>query len=259
MVSSHHLAKEDIPAIPPEVTGEELDRDALRALGGLERDYADRIARHLVMCARLLDTDPELAYRHARTAADRAGRVGVVRESAGIAAYATGRYAEAARELRTYQRLSGTRDYLPVIADCERGLGRPERAVDIATSAEAKALQGDDAVEMAIVLAGARGDLGQHAAALAVLSRAARLPHSDAASQRLSLARDRVEALAAGMDPEEADWMEEPEDREAALDASPPDDATLFDAEEGSWCGRQELGGSGLVRGNPALKGVSVP
>ncbi|MDR1295050.1 MAG: hypothetical protein LBK59_08880 [Bifidobacteriaceae bacterium] len=238
MIPAHHLSKEDIPEIPPEVTGEDLDRRVRAALGSLEPDYADRVARHLVMCARLLDSDPELAYRHARTAADRAGRIDVVREAAGIAAYATGRYAEAIRELRTYVRLSGDTDCLPVIADCERGLGRPERAIDIAGSAEAKRLEGDPRTEMAIVLAGARADLGEHAAGLAVLSRAGRLAETSDGAERVALARERIEALATGVDREQADWMEQDApgaEGEGSDEAYEMDGVTLFDAEEGSW------------------------
>jgi hypothetical protein len=236
MVSASHLAREDIPDLPPEVSGEDLDRDTLAALKGLEPDYADRVARHLVMCGRLLDTDPELAYRHARTAADRAGRVDVVRESAGVAAYVTGRYAEAIRELRAYQRLSGTDDYLPVIADSERGLGRPERAIDIAVSPSGKRLTGDSAIEMAIVLAAARADLGDTAAALGVLGQAARRAQGEEQTRRVALARERIEALAQGVDPAEAEWMEAPEDDAPAPPPPAADgDVSLFDVEGGSW------------------------
>jgi hypothetical protein len=235
MVAGHHLDRGDIPFIPPEVSGQDLDREARRSLRGLEPDYADRVARHLVMCARLLDSDPELAYRHARTAADRAGRIDIVRESAGIAAYATGRYAEAARELRTYQRISGTSDYLPAIADCERGLGRPRRAIEIASSPAAKGLEGEAAVEMAIVLAGARADLGEYSAGLAALSRAARIASDEEMAKRVLLARQRIEDLAAGADPESADWMEDDQRPDDSKAHDLEDDVALFDAEEGTW------------------------
>ncbi|EUA42791.1 hypothetical protein I553_6654 [Mycobacterium xenopi 4042] len=44
---------------------------------------------------------------------------------------------------------------LPLIADCERGLGRPERAIELARGPEAAQLSGDDADELRIVAAGA--------------------------------------------------------------------------------------------------------
>ena len=47
---------------------------------------------------------------------------------------------------------------------------RPERAIELARSAEAAELTGDDADEMRIVAAGARVDLGHLDQALAVLS-----------------------------------------------------------------------------------------
>ena len=59
---------------------------------------------------------------------------------------------------------------LPLIVDCERGLGRPERALELARGPEAAQLGGDEADELRIVAAGARADLGQLEQALKVLS-----------------------------------------------------------------------------------------
>lgn len=59
--------------------------------------------------------------------------------------------------------------HLPVMADCERGLGRPDRALDMARSEEAKDLDAPGKVELAIVAAGARTDLGQLDAAVSEL------------------------------------------------------------------------------------------
>jgi tetratricopeptide (TPR) repeat protein len=129
------------------------------------------VGLHLVMAGRLLDVDPELAYQHAQAAVRRGGRIDVVREAAGLAAYRTGRYAEALRELRTVRRLNGSSEHLPIMADAERGLGRPERAVALAASEEARTLDAVGRTELAIVASGARSDLGEHAAALAVLDR----------------------------------------------------------------------------------------
>lgn len=121
------------------------------------------------MAGRLLDDDPELAYAHAQAAVRRAGRVDVVREAAGITAYRTGRYAEALRELRTVRRLNGSNEHLPLMADCERGLGRPERALAIAQDEVVRELPPELQVELALVVSGARLDLGDPEAALAVL------------------------------------------------------------------------------------------
>lgn len=123
------------------------------------------------MAGALIEIDPELAYRHAQVAVARGGRVDVVREAGALTAYATGRYAEALRELRTVRRLSGSNEHLPLMADCERGMGRPERAIDLARSEDAKTLGHRGAVEMEIVAAGARLDLNQPEAAYVALKR----------------------------------------------------------------------------------------
>jgi len=121
------------------------------------------------MAGRLIDDDPELAYRHAQVALARGGRVDIVREAAAITAYATGRYAEALREFRTVVRLNGTTEHLPLMADCERGLGRPARVLELAASSEAASLIGDPKTELQIVVAGARADMGEFDAALYAL------------------------------------------------------------------------------------------
>jgi tetratricopeptide (TPR) repeat protein len=157
------------PPLPDDVTGAELDRAARAELTSLAKLNAEAVSRHLVMAARLIDEDPEAAYAHAVAARDRAGRVGAVREAAGLAAYRTGRFAEALAELRAARRMSGDQSLLPVMADCERGLGRPERALAMSTSPEARSLDGPGKAEMLIVASGARRDMGQPAAAALLL------------------------------------------------------------------------------------------
>jgi hypothetical protein len=118
------------------------------------------------MVAALLEEDPETAWQHAMAARARGSRLAVVREAAGLAAYRSGRYADALAELRTVRRITGGNEHLPVMADCERGLGRPERALALAASPEAATLPVEQRVELAIVVSGARLDLGQHEAAV---------------------------------------------------------------------------------------------
>ncbi|WP_243773439.1 hypothetical protein [Actinomadura barringtoniae] len=55
------------------------------------------------------------------------------------------------------------------MADCERGLGRPERALDLIKSPDAKKLDPMGRVELRIVESGARRDLGQYDAAVVAL------------------------------------------------------------------------------------------
>ena len=163
--------KIEAPEIPEDVTFGDLDKVAKARLRTLSKDNAEDVGRHLVMAGLMIDHDPELAYQHAQVAVQRAGRVDIVREAAALTAYATGRYAEALREFRTVRRLSGSHDYLPQMADCERGLGRPERALELASGPDAKQLTGALAAELQIVAAGARLDMGEPAAAMVTLQR----------------------------------------------------------------------------------------
>ena len=164
--------KYDGPPLPEEITGRELDRNTLAQLRGLPEKLAARVARHLVAAGQLLDTDPEAAYQHTLAARSRASRVAVVREATGEAAYAAGHFAEALSELRAAKRMNGVIDYLPVMADCERALGRPERALALAKNPSVAKLPMAEQVEMTIVEAGARFDLGEVDSALRTLENA---------------------------------------------------------------------------------------
>lgn len=183
------------PAIPEDVRPEELDAAVRSRLRTLSKQNAEGVARHLVMAGRLLEVDPELAYEHAQAAVRRAGRVDVVREAAGITAYRTERYAEALRELRTVRRLNGSHEHLPLMADCERGLGRPERALAVAEDEGAATLSAEGRIELAIVVCGARIDLGDPEAALAVLSTP--LVRSAVGETAVRVAQARAQALEA--------------------------------------------------------------
>jgi hypothetical protein len=168
--------RHDDPIIPDDVSPKELDRVALNELKTLSKENAEGVAKHLVMAARLIESDPALAHQHAISAARRAGRIGVVRETLAITAYETGDYALALRELRTYRRISGRDDQLPMMVDSERGLGRPERGLELGRSVPRASLPVPVQVELAIAMSGARLDLGQTDAALAELE----IPQLDA-------------------------------------------------------------------------------
>ncbi len=161
--------RHDDPEIPDGVTADELDRVARNELKTLSKENADGVALHLVMAARLIESDPDLAHQHAISAARRAGRIGVVRETLAITAYATGDYALALRELRTYRRITGRNDQLPMMVDSERGLGRPEKALEEGRSVPRSSLPPEVRAELAIAMSGARLDLGQADAALTEL------------------------------------------------------------------------------------------
>ncbi|MGA8788995.1 MAG: hypothetical protein WB535_08610, partial [Paenarthrobacter sp.] len=202
--SSNRPDRERSPEIDEDVTGKELDRATGHQIKTLEEQSAGWVAKHLVMAGRLIDIEPELAFQHALAASRRGGRLSVVREAVGLTAYAAGHYGEALREFRTYRRISGSNVHLPVMADCERGLGRPDRALDMVRSPEAQDLDAPGKVELAMVAAGARADLKQFDAAVTELE----IPQLDinrAFSYSPRLFRAYAEALSAVGRTEEAD------------------------------------------------------
>jgi tetratricopeptide (TPR) repeat protein len=196
------------PLIPEGVTGADLDKSVRAELASLHPGLAKEIAQRLVLAGQLLDEDPETAYLHAAAARERAARLASVREAVGLAAYRTGRYAEALAELRTVRRLTGSNEHLPVMADSERGMGRPERALEMLRSEEARSLDLGGRVEMLIVASGARADLGELEAAVITLQ----VPELRSTAREPWLARLRsayADALAAvGKDVEAREWLE---------------------------------------------------
>ncbi|MFC1442999.1 hypothetical protein ABUW04_32625 [Streptacidiphilus sp. N1-10] len=135
----------------------------------LPKTLAEDVAKNLVMVARLLDSEPEEAYAYSRVALRLASRVAAVREAAGFASYVTERYSEALTEFRASRRMTGSAELWPVMADCERGLGRPERALEMAGAPEVKQLDKAGQIEMRLVAAGARSDMEQFDAAVVTL------------------------------------------------------------------------------------------
>jgi len=144
----------------------------------LPKTLAEDVAKNLVMVARLLDSEPEEAYAYSRVALRLASRVAAVREAAGFASYVTERYSEALTEFRASRRMTGSAELWPVMADCERGLGRPERALEMAGAPEVKQLDKAGQIEMRLVAAGARSDMEQFDAAVVTLECAELGSHS---------------------------------------------------------------------------------
>ena len=190
------------------MTGKELDRSVHQQLRTLSKENAEGVAQHLVMVAALLEADEvEGAEAHAETAVRRAGRVPAAREALGLVAYRKGEWARALGEFRTVRRLSGSSHLLPLMVDCERGLGRPERALELATSPEARTLAVEDRVELAIVVSGIRRDRGQLDAARLALE----IPQLSATSRKpwsVRLAYAYAETLLAlGRAEDARDWF----------------------------------------------------
>jgi tetratricopeptide (TPR) repeat protein len=152
-------------ALDPSVLDQDV-RDQLRALA---RGIAEQVSLRLVAAGELIDVDPQAALAHAVHARRLASRIAAVREAVGLTAYRAGEWQTAIAELRAYHRMTGRQTHLAVLADCERALGRPERAVDLYRTSERDRLSAEESSELLIVAAGARGDLGQRDAAVAML------------------------------------------------------------------------------------------
>ncbi|MFI9394237.1 hypothetical protein [Streptomyces bauhiniae] len=208
--------------IPDDVTGDEIDKDVRQELQSLPKTLAEDVARNLVMVARLIDEDPEGAYGYSRVALRLASRVAAVREAAGFAAYATQKYSEALAEFRAARRMTGNTELWPVMADCERGLGRPEKALDMAGAPEVQKLDKAGQVEMRLVAAGARRDLDQLDAAIVTLQS----PELASNSLQPWTARLRYAyadaLLAVGRESEAREWFAKAveADRDGSTDAS---------------------------------------
>ncbi|WP_233199218.1 hypothetical protein [Cryobacterium sp. M23] len=219
--------RHDDPELPDDITSQDLDRIARNELKTLSKDNAEAVGRHLAMAARVIDEDPELAHRHVLSAARRAGRIAVVRESLAITAYATGDFALALRELRTYRRISGSNDQLALMVDSERGVGRPDRALELGRSVERASLPASVQVALAIAMSGARLDLGETEAALSELE----IPQLDpktAFSYSAELFAAYAEVLGElGRDDEAELWNERAERADAAVSGVTDFDETM--------------------------------
>ena len=158
------------PEIPEGITGEELDRKNRFQLEQLAEENRKRVAQHLVALDNLLETDAEQAFLHGQAAAFRAGRIAYVRERAGIAALRFGKFDVAQKDLKAAQRISGSDEILPYIAQCEVALGNPRKALEISGRVKAAKLSDLLQVELRIAAARARIALGQDDAAIVTLT-----------------------------------------------------------------------------------------
>jgi tetratricopeptide (TPR) repeat protein len=202
--------RENEPPVPEGVDSRSLHASVRAELRGLPKELAEIVAAHLVVAGQLVDEDPELAYAHAEAARRRAARLPIVREAAAETAYAAGRYDVALSEFRALRRMTGSQDYLPVMADCERALGRPHNALKLAREADRVRLDPALRIEMIIVEAGARGDLGQDEEARRILERTVAAVRPGAVAP-LAVARLRYAyadaLLNAGKDAEARQWF----------------------------------------------------
>ncbi|SFH95996.1 hypothetical protein SAMN05216274_1245 [Cryobacterium levicorallinum] len=219
--------RHDDPELPDDISANDLDRIARNELKTLTKENAETVGRHLAMAARVIDENPQLAHQHVMSAARRAGRIGVVRESLAITAYATGDFALALRELRTYRRISGSNDQLPLMVDSERGVGRPDRALELGRSVDRSTLSPSVQVGLAIAMSGARLDLGETDAALVELE-IPQLNPNTAFSYSPELFAAYAEVLSElGREDEADEWLQRASRADAAIGASGDDDETV--------------------------------
>lgn len=147
------------PKMPKGIEWSMLSTDDRERLRGLSKEHAENIGLHILAAYTLEERDPELALEHAKWVAHQASRIDFARETLAFVAYRQGDYKLALREFRTAFRMNGFLDYLPFIADCERGMGEPKKAIETAMSDDAKYMRGESKAEMFLVYAGALGDL----------------------------------------------------------------------------------------------------
>jgi tetratricopeptide (TPR) repeat protein len=168
---------------PDEIFELELEpelRAEIEAFGG----RTETLSKHLLSVQVLAESDPEAAYLHAARIRDRVPRAALGRQTACIAAYRTERFKEAIKEESAYRRISASKDLVPIAADSERGLGRPERALALVAQFDADDLDADTRTELLIVGGGARRDLGDADAARVLLQKAVRVARSPMATAR---------------------------------------------------------------------------
>lgn len=212
------------PPLPEGIEDAQLPRGVRAELRSVPKDLADRIGARIIAAGLLIDEDPQQALAHVLVARRLAARLSIVREAVAETAYAAGEWATALSEYRTLRRMRGGAEYLPVIADCERALGRPRDALQIMQDPEVGRLDPDAQIELRIVEAGARSDMGQQAEAERVLRQT--ISHRALENSASDLARARVryayaDLLAQRGDAAASAWFE----KAAQLDVDAETDA----------------------------------
>ncbi len=155
--------------IPEDITGSELSGDIKQELRTLPEGLAKFVSKNLVAAGRYIDTNPQLAFQYAKAAnVAAASRLAIVREALGVAAYRCQDYKFALAELKAARRISGKPDTLSLIADCERALNRPEKAIEVLNEKDVGKMDRADFHDLMITVVGARKDLGQKDAGLAL-------------------------------------------------------------------------------------------
>jgi hypothetical protein len=145
--------------------------------------------------------------------------------------------------------MTGGVELWPVMADCERGMGRPEKALDMAGAPEVQKLDKAGQVEMRLVAAGARRDMDQIDAAIVTLQ-SSELASNSVQPWTARLRYAYADALlAAGREDEAREWFAKvvESDKDGSTDASDRlaelDGVEFVDALEGD---EDEQGGASV-------------
>lgn len=162
----------DEPELPEGYDESQLPAGVRAELKGVSKFTATKIGGHLQAAGELIDIDPDLALRHVMVARRLGSRLPVVREVSAEVAYAAGAFDTALTEYRALHRMTGNDEYLPVIADCERAVGKHQNALRTLRDAKAAKLSPTQRVEAVLVEAGIREDLGQRPEAARLLKQA---------------------------------------------------------------------------------------
>lgn len=204
------------PALPKGLSWDMLspsDKDALRSLS---REHAENVGLHILAAYGLEGEDLPKALEHAKWAASNASRIDIARECLALMAYRTQDYRLALKEFLTVRRLNGESDWIPLIADCYRGLQKPEKAIETIRKEGLKASP-EAKLEMMIVMAGAFADLKDTDRALKIIVKMKNLPGLPSSYRLRACEAEQTFLLMAG-EREKADGMEkEIEDLEAKV------------------------------------------
>ena len=213
------------PALPKGLSWDMLsssDKDALRSLS---REHAENVGLHILAAYELEGEDLPLALEHAKWAASNASRIDIARECRALMAYRSQDFKTALKEFLTVRRLNGESDWVPFIADCYRGMGEPEKAIEVIRK-ESREASPESKLEMMIVMAGAFADLKDTNRALKIIRKmkglsglplSYRLRACEAEQTFLLMAGKKEEADAMEKEIEEMEGKVFPEEEEEGL------------------------------------------
>ena len=202
----------DNPPLPEDLDIKALPSKVKTGLRALSPENAEIVGKEILMTIRGLEAGTTegliSAARYAKSAAARAGRVGVVREYAGKIALKQGNFQEAKTALRAAHRILGEDALLIDIAAAELGLGRALKALEILGEIDSRKLERDRLIEARVVSARARLVNGQREAASVSLIEKDRVflveriknPLFQAEAQRLLKAWDEAQQEIQGLD-----------------------------------------------------------